>query len=109
MNPPMNLFRRNQIDSPADENASKGSPQADQGSNQKCSNSVYYEQKDNIHRGTDEGYVLCLHRRTDLSMVLAMSCRMGTARLVQQPSMIDVFKSISPDEADDQTKEPHRP
>jgi len=74
VNTPMDLLSRNQIDSPAKEDARKNSPHSDQGSNQKCRNSVYYEQKNSVHRGGDKGHVFCLLGRTNLSMVLAMSC-----------------------------------
>ena len=103
VNTPVDLLSRNQINSPANEHARKNSRQSEQGSNQKCRNSVYYEQKNNVHRGADEGYMLCLRGRTNLSMVRAMFCPQGAARLVQQPSMIEVFESVPPDQTDDQT------
>jgi hypothetical protein len=73
VNTPMDLLSRNQIDSPANEDARQNSTQSDQGRNQKCRNSVYYKQKNNAPRGADEGHVFCLLGRSNLSMVLAMS------------------------------------
>ena len=73
VNTPMDLFSRNQVDSPTNEDTAKNSPAAHPGSNQKCWNAVDNVQEKNVQWGTDERHVFCFLSSTDLRMVLVMS------------------------------------
>lgn len=99
MNPPVRLLSHDQVDSPAYENATEDSRDADQRSNQECWNSIDHEQKNNVQWGTDQGNVFCFSRTR---VVLAMLHSVWSTRLMQQPTMVSIFKSIPPNQTDEQ-------
>ena len=102
VNPPVDLFGGNQIEHPPNEDTWQNSAETDQSTNQERWNSIDGEQKDNIRRGADKRHMFRFFGSTDLRMVIVMSNSERAARPVQQPAVIDVFESVTPDHTDDE-------
>jgi hypothetical protein len=109
VNTPMDLFRHNQVGSPTNEDTGKNSPEAHPGSNQKCWNAVDHEQENNVQWRGDERHVFRFLGSTYLRVVPVMSSSEWAARPVEQPAMIDVFESVTPDQTDDEANKPKLP
>jgi hypothetical protein len=108
VNPPMDFFGGDQIQSPANEDAG-GDSEAEQKIYEEHHASIAGKQNGNVRRRLSKRNVFGLIGSADMRMVLEMSFAKRTAGPVQQPAMVCVFEPIGPYQANDQAKQPAFP
>src|SRR5438067_8509164 len=108
MNAPVDVFSRDQVDTPANENA-RHEPKSKQEvhGHRKCP--INEEKNAHIHWGTAQGDVLRLFGSADLCVVFAMSFTECAARSVEQVAVVEIFEGVRPDHADEQSSKPAFP